>query len=183
MSDRWSGCLGGGLRGGGVGPGKPGPYMRGGCRLGRDLGRWLGVGVGIFIGVGREEIIVVAVDGSADGFAPAVAAEGVDVFVLGEVDGLQLGLEHVGDGAGESGFYVATNDGGDEAGESGAEIAGGEVVVGEEVGEIFGEFFSGLGAGLLLGVIEAEVRMAGGARGAATAAIGEAKQTQGHAVL
>ena len=171
MSDRWSGCLGGGLRGGGVGPGKPGPYRRWGCRL----GRWLGVVAGIVVGVGREEIIVVAVDGSADGFAPAVAAEGVDVFVLGEVDGLQLGLEHVGDGAGESGFYVATNDGGDEAGESGAEIAGGEVVVGEEVGEIFGEFFSGLGAGLLLGVIEAEVRMAGGARCAAAAAIFKCK--------
>jgi hypothetical protein len=131
-------------------------------------------GFGLVAGIvvcGREEIIVVAVDGGADGFAPAVGAEGVDVFVLGEVDGLQLGLEHVGDGAGESGFYVAADHGRDEAREGGAEIAGGEVVVGEEICEIFGEFFCGLGAGLLLGVVEAEVRMSAGARGAAAAAI------------
>ena len=62
---------------------------------------------------GWEAVVVVDVDGFADGFAPAFGAEGVDVFVLGEVDGLQLGLEHVGDGAGESGFYVAADHGGD----------------------------------------------------------------------
>jgi hypothetical protein len=44
---------------------------------------------------GREAVVIVAGDGVADGFAPAVSAKGVDVFVLGEVDGLQLGLEHV----------------------------------------------------------------------------------------
>jgi len=80
---------------------------------------------------------VVAVDGGADGFAPAVSAEGVDVFVLGEADGLRQGLEHVGDGAGEFGFYFAADDGRDEACEGGAEIAGGKVVAGEEVGEVF----------------------------------------------
>jgi hypothetical protein len=186
VSVRWSNCLGGGGGSGGL---KPRRYGAGG-RLWRSLGwllglgglglaRWglvrfgFGVGGGIVVGVGREEIVVVAVDGVADGFAPAVGAEGVDVFVLGKVDGLQLGLEHVGDSAGESGFYVAADYGGDEAGESGAEIARGEIVVGEEIGEVFGEFFSGLGAGLLLGVIEAEVRMAACARRAAAAAIGE----------
>ena len=35
-----------------------------------------------------EAMVVVGVDGGADGFTPAVGAEGVDVFVLGEVDGL-----------------------------------------------------------------------------------------------
>jgi len=91
-----------------------------------------GVVADIVVGVGREEIVAVAVDGVADGFAPAVAAEGVDVFVLGEVDGLQLGLEHVSDGAGEFGFYFAADYGGDESREGGAEIASGEVIAREK---------------------------------------------------
>jgi hypothetical protein len=71
------------------------------------------------------------------------------------------------------GFYIAKDDRGDEVSERGAEIAGGEVVAGEEVGEIFAEFFCGVDAGLLLGVVEAEVGMAGGTGSAATTAIGE----------
>jgi hypothetical protein len=77
-----------------------------------------------FGGAGKA-VVVVGVYGGADGFAPAFGAEGVDVFVLGDMDGLQLGLEHVGDGAGESGLYIAADNGGDEACEGGAEIAGG----------------------------------------------------------
>jgi hypothetical protein len=84
--------------------------------------------------LGWVEVVVVAVDGIADGVAPAGGAEGVDVFVLGETDGLEERLRQVGDGAGGSGFYIAANDGGDKASEGGAEIAGGEVVGGEEVG-------------------------------------------------
>jgi hypothetical protein len=152
--------------------------------------RWFGllrfgfvVVAGIVVGIGRAEVVAVGVDGGADGFAPAVGAEGVDVFVLREVDGLHEGLEHVGDGAGESGFYIAADNGGDKAGQGGAEITCGEVIAGEEIGEIFAEFFRGLGAGLLLGVVEAEVGMASGARSAAAAAIGKREQTQGHAVL
>jgi hypothetical protein len=127
--------------------------------------------------VGWEAAVIVDVDGGAEGFAPGVGAEGVDVFVLREVDGLQLGLEHVSDGASESGFYVAADYGGDEAGHGGAEIAGGEVIAGEEVGEVFGEFLGGLGLGFFLSVIEAEVRMSAGARSAAAAAIGETELT------
>lgn len=41
-------------------------------------------------------------DGMADGFAPAVGAECVDVFVLGDVDRLQEGLQQISDGAGTS---------------------------------------------------------------------------------
>jgi hypothetical protein len=85
-------------------------------------------------GVGREEVVAVAVDGVADGFAPAVGAEGVDVFVLGDVDGLHESLGQVGDGVGGLGLYVAADNGGDETRQGGAEIAGGEVVAGEEVG-------------------------------------------------
>jgi hypothetical protein len=119
----------------------------------------------------------------ADGFAPDIGAEGVDVFILGNVDGLQESLGHVGDGAGGSGLYIAADHGGDEAAQGGAEIAGGEIVAGEEVGQVFAECIGGAGAGFFLGVVEAEVGMVAEARGAATAAIGERKHTQGHAVL
>jgi len=166
---------------------KPGPYrcsvrrLRGRLDASRQSWNWLGFGgvgfgsveVGVNVGVGRGKVFVVGIDGVADGVAPAVGAEGVDVFMLGEVDGLELGLEHVGDGAGEAGFDVAADDGGDEAAEGGAEIAGGEVFAREEVVEIFGERFGGLRLGFFLGVVEAEVGMVADAWGAAAAAIGE----------
>jgi hypothetical protein len=44
-----------------------------------------------------------------DGVAPAVGAEGVDVFVLGLAGGLKESLEHVGYGAGYAGLYFATD--------------------------------------------------------------------------
>jgi hypothetical protein len=146
-----------------------------GLKTGHYLGSWRRVG--------REAIAVVGGDGIADGFAPGVGAEGVDVFLLGNVDGLHESLRHVGDGVGGFGFYIAADNGGDEARQGGAEIAGGEVVAGEEVGQVFAEFFCGAGAGFFLGVVEAEARMFGDARSAATAAIRESKGTQGHAVL
>jgi len=126
---------------------------------------------------------VVVVDGVADGLAPAVGAEGVDVFVLGHADGLQESLGQVGDGASGFGFYITAEDSGDEAAQGGAEITGGEVVAGEEVGQVFAECFGGAGAGFFLGVVEAEMGIFAGARGAATAAIRERKHAQGHAVL
>src|SRR6266700_1553235 len=139
---------------------------------------------GLFgFGVGREAVVVVVLDGVADGFAPAVRAEGVDVFVLGDVDGLHESLGQVGDGVGGFGFYIAAKDGGDEACQGGAEIAGGEVVAGEEVGQVFAEFLCGAGAGFFLGVVKAEAGMLADARSAATAAIRESKRTQGHAVV
>jgi len=117
-------------------------------------------------GGGREEVVAVVVDGVADGLAPAVGAEGVDVFLFGDVDGLQESLGRVGDGAGGSGFYITAEDGGDEAAQGGAEIAGGEVVAGEEVGQVFAERLRGASASFFLGVVEAEMGIFGGARGA-----------------
>jgi hypothetical protein len=134
-------------------------------------------------GGGREAVVVVAVDGVPDGFAPAVGAEGVDVFVLGDVYGLQESLGHVGYSAGDLGFYVAADHGGDEAAQGGAEIATREVFAGEVVGQVFAEILSGADPGFLLGVVRAEAGMVGEARSAATATIGERKRTQGHAVL
>jgi hypothetical protein len=135
------------------------------------------------LGGGREEVVVIVVDGVADGLAPGIGAKGVDVFVLGDVDGLHESLGQVGNGAGGSGFYVAAEDGGDEASQGGAEIAGGEVVAREEVGQVFAEFLRGAGPGFFLGVVEAEAGMFGGARSTALAAVREGKHTQGHAVL
>jgi len=57
--------------------------------------------------LGWVEVVVVAVDGIADGVASAGGAEGVDVFVLGETDGLEERLRQVGDGAGGSGFFIS----------------------------------------------------------------------------
>ena len=166
-----------------------GVSYRGGLRggLGLRLGGMGLFGFGGVVGVGdgplgfargkREAVIVVAVDGVADGFAPAVGAEGVDIFVLGDVDGLHESLDEVGDGVGGFGFYIAADNGGDETCQGGAEIAGGEVVAGEEVGQVLADGFGSAGAGFLLGVVEAEVGMVAEARSAATAAIGEGEQT------
>jgi hypothetical protein len=93
------------------------------------------------------------------------------------VDGLQESLHEVGDGAGGFGFYIAADHGGDEARQGGAEIAGGEVVAGEEVVEVLAESLCGAGPGFSFGVVGAEMRMFGGARSTATAAIGESKRT------
>jgi hypothetical protein len=133
--------------------------------------------------MGWEAVDVVAVDGGVDGVAPGIGAEGVDVFVLGDVDGLQESLGHVGDGAGDLGFDVATDDGGDEAAQSGAEIAGGEIFAGEVAGKVCAETLRGAGSGFFFSVVVAEMGMVAEARSAATAAIGEREHTQGHAVL
>jgi hypothetical protein len=126
-------------------------------------------------GGGREAVVVVVVDGVVDGIAPGIGAEGLTVFVPGDVDGLQESLHQVGDGVGGFGFYIAADDGGDEAGQGGAEIAGGEVVAGEEVGQVFAEGIGGLGAGFFFGVVGAEAGIAAGPGSKATAAIGERK--------
>ncbi|PYU51118.1 MAG: hypothetical protein DMG48_11330 [Acidobacteria bacterium] len=98
------------------------------------------------------------------------------------MDGLRESLGQVGDGASGSGFYIAADNCGDEACQSGAEIAGGKVVAGEEGGQVFAEFLRGAGAGFFLGVVEAEVGIIAEARSAATAAIREREDTEGHAV-
>jgi hypothetical protein len=82
---------------------------------------------------GGLEMVEVLADGIADGPAPPVGAEGVDVLVLGKMDGLDEGLREIGDGAGGAGFDVPADDGGQEAAEGGAEIAGGKVLAGEEI--------------------------------------------------
>jgi hypothetical protein len=132
-------------------------------------------GGGVVLGgvVGRG----IGVDGDAHGLAPGAGAEGVDVFVLGEVDGLEEGLCEVGQGGGGFGLELASGHGGHEACENGREIARGEVVAGEAVGDVAAEGLGGTGLGFPAGVVEADVRMGRGARGAATVAVGEGEGT------
>ena len=92
-------------------------------------------------------VLEVLVDGGADGFSPGLGAVGVDVFVLGEMDGLVESLSEVDDGFGEAGFDVAADDGGEDAGEGGGEIVGGDVFAGEEILDVVGEFCGGDGLG------------------------------------
>jgi len=99
-------------------------------------------------------------DGIADGLAPRVVAEGVGVFVLGKMDGLDESLGEIGEGARRARLDVASDDGGQEAPEGGAEIAGGKVLAGE-IGEVTGEFIGGAGLGFFAGVVGAEVGMVG----------------------
>ena len=106
---------------------------------GLKTGHYRGLGIG---GRGRIAVGEVLVDGVADGIAPIVGAKGVDVFVLGEMDGLDKGLGKIGEGAGGARFYIALENGGDEAAEGGAEIVSGEVFAGEEIGEFAGEFMA-----------------------------------------
>ena len=111
-----------------------------------------------FAGRGGFAVLGILVNGVADGASPAFRAKGVDVFVLREMDGLGESLREISDGVGSPGFDVAANDGGEEAGEGNAEIAGGEVVSGEEIGDLAAEFIGGFGLGFFAGVMGAERR-------------------------
>jgi hypothetical protein len=109
------------------------------------------------------------------GIAFGGGREAVALVAFGHVDGLHESLHQVGDGVGGFGLYIAADNGGDEGCQGGTEIAGGEVVAGEEVGQVFAEGFRGAGASFFLGVVEAEVGMVADARSTATAAIRERK--------
>ncbi len=74
---------------------KTGQYMGGRVR------RWFGL---TGFGGGGEAVVVVAFDGVADGFAPGIGAEGLTIFVLGDVDRLHEGLGQVGDRVSGFGF-------------------------------------------------------------------------------
>ena len=67
--------------------------------------------------------------------------------------------------------------------EGGAEVAGRDVVAGKQIGNTVADGLRGLRLCFLTGMKAAETRMAGMARRAALAAIGEGERTQGRAVL
>jgi hypothetical protein len=122
-------------------------------------------------------------EGGADGFAPGIAAEGVDVFVLGELDGLQQGLAEIGQGGGGFGFDLTLGDGGEDAAQGGAEIAGGDVTVGEERGYSAAHLLGSEGLRFPARMETAEMWMASEPRSGTPAAIGKGESTQARAVL
>jgi hypothetical protein len=128
-------------------------------------------------------VLVVLVDGVADGIEPLGFATGGDELVLSEVEGLEHGLGEVGESASGARLDIATRDGDEDVSEGGVEIVGGEVVAGEEPREIFGELLAGAGTGVFFGVMVAEVGTGGDARGTATAAVGESETAKRSAVL
>ena len=129
------------------------------------------------------EVADVVVDVAGDGLAPGVVAEGGGEFVLREADGLEKSLREERESACGARFDVAASDGGAETREDGAEIAGGDVMAGEERVEVVAEPGGGAIAGVFLGMVVAEVGTAAGARSAATAAVGEGEVTERDAVL
>jgi hypothetical protein len=133
----------------------------------------------------RRRIAVVGIltDGVANDAAPVVGVIGVDVFVLGVLDGLEESLGEISNGAGSSGLDITANEGGDQAAKGGAEVAGGDVLSGKKIGKFLAEFFCGESLGFPAKVVRAEVRTVAGERAAALAAIGKGETTQGRAVL
>ena len=123
------------------------------------------------------------VETATDGAAPGIGAEGVDVFVLGKVQGLHESLAKIRERGGGFGLYMALCDGGEEAGEGGAEIAGGDVAAGEMAGDILAGLIGSEGVVLFAGVEGAEISMAGFAGRAAVTAIGKGERAQGRTVV
>src|SRR6266849_4070563 len=108
--------------------------------------------------------------GGADGFAPGICAVGVDVFVLGEGQGLHEGLAEIREGGGGFGFDLTLGDSGEEASEGGAEIAGGYKAAGKVIGDVLAGFLASKGLRFLAGMEGAEIGMVDAARNAAAAA-------------
>jgi len=158
-----------------------------GCGLSRVCGNglWRRWGSGWRGGGGwfGEAVVVVAFGGAADAGAPAVGVEGVDEFVLGEMDGLDESLGEVGERGGSFRLHLTVGDSSEEAAEGETEIAGGNVLAGKEEREVLADCFGGCGLGFFAGVVETEMRMVCRARSAATATVGKGEGTQGHAVL
>jgi hypothetical protein len=113
-----------------------------------------------------------------DGAAPGIGVEGLDVFVLGDGDGLEHGLGEIGESGGDFGFYFAAGDGAKETRHGDAEIAGGQQFCGEEARNVLTDLLGGEGFGFFLGVEVTEIQMAGAARGAALTTIGKGESTQ-----
>jgi hypothetical protein len=78
-----------------------------------------------------------------DGAAPSIGVEGLDVFVLGDGDGLEHGLGEIGECRGDFGFYFAAGDGAEEARHGSAEIASGEQFYRKEARNVLTDLLGG----------------------------------------
>jgi hypothetical protein len=118
-----------------------------------------------------------------DELAPKGVAEGVDEFLVLELHGLDEDLAEIGEGAGLPGLDVALGDGSEQAAEGQAEITGGEIAGGKKLGDFATDLIASAGLGFFAGVEVTELRIAGAARSAAAAAVGEGEGTQRDAVV
>jgi len=134
------------------------------------------LGILVLLSAGRGE-------GGGHPVTPGIGAEGVDVLVLGELDGLVQGLAEISEGGGGSGFDLTFGDGGKDAGQGGAEIASGEITAREERGYVAADLLGGEGLRFPLGVEAAEERVASETRSTAATAIGEGEGTQAGTVV
>ena len=145
------------------------------------LQKRVGEGKGLFGGCAWVCVCVcvrVRPEGGSHGVAPGVSAEGVDILVLGVLDGLKQSLAEIGESGCSSGFDLTLGEGGEKAAQSGAEIAGGQITVGEKRGYIAARLLGGEGLGFAPTMEARKVRMAGEPRSAATAAAGKGERTQ-----
>ena len=89
----------------------------GGAVWGNGFRRCVGIVWPGFGGLNRDFVAFeVMVYGGADGLAPIVGSEGVDVFLLGLRDVLREDLGEVDESFGHAGFDVAADDGREKAG-------------------------------------------------------------------
>lgn len=140
-------------------------------------------GVGLRCGrIGRALAIAALVEIVADGVLPRSSAVGADVFILGQVEGLDERLAEKAKSGSGFGFDVALSDGGEEASQSETDIACGHILA-REKGDVFADFFASEGLRFFAGVEGTEMRMAVAARAAAMTAVGKRERTQGRAVL
>jgi len=107
----------------------------------------------------------------------------VDVFILGDGDGLEHGLGEIGECTGDFGLNLALSDSAKEPRHGNAEIASGQQFYRKDARNVLTDLLGGEGFGFLLGMEVTEMQVAGAARSAALAAIGKGESTQTGTVL
>ncbi len=113
------------------------------------------------------------IERGADLSSPSVGIKGVDVFILGDRDGLEHGLGEIGECTGDFGLNLTLSDGAKESRHGNAEIASGQQFCWKEARNVLTDLLGGEGFGFLLGMEVTEMQVAGAAGSAALAAIGK----------
>ncbi len=109
--------------------------------------------------------------------APSVGVKGVDVFILGDGDGLKHGLGEIGECTGDFGLDLTLGDSAKEPRHGNAEIASGKQFCWKEARNVLTDLLGGEGFGFFLGMEVTKMQVAGAARSAALAAIGKGEST------
>jgi len=83
-------------------------------------------------GEAPERVAERDIERGADLSAPSVGVKGVDVFILGDGDGLEHGVGEIGECTGDFGLNLPLGDSAKEARHGNAEIASGQQFVGRK---------------------------------------------------